>query len=676
MNLTDITDAYEELYDKFGVVRNCTIICCADHGVAEEGVSAYPQTTTAQMVRNYLISGGAAANAFASFAYSELIVVDVGVNADISDLPNLVNRKIARGTNNITKGSAMTAEQAMESINIGIDIVKTAFEAGYNCFLPGEMGIANTTSSAAIVSALLKIPPEKVTGRGTNISDERFAHKIEVVQKALAVNKKKYSYKRDPKLKALEVLEALGGFEIGCMVGIVIGAWKADSIVIIDGFNTAAAALIACSLVPECRENIIASQLAREQGQKYVLEALGLTPMLNLDLALGEAIGSSIAARILYKLNESLNSSDDYDEGYYDDENDDDDEEEEEFDFNFNFDLDEEDDDDDYDVEVNIYDGTGDRRFSVISEDNNFSVEFKEMDDNSISVTDRTFNFYLNTMPRIDKSSMERCKNKMDNLSKPYGSLGLLEEIAIQIAGISTDELPSSRLKTNLICFTDKVDEANEFKAICEDEVEENTNNLLCDIYDIAEAFNIDLTFAVIHDEEDTTTVFDFGRMTAEDVSFKVPIIGVAIISDIVNNEDLSVEFREQLLTKDGKLKYKADEFLRYIPKHRRNLVSAVIGAIIAAAHNSSLVIADAGAVDIIARYIEQLCPAVQPYILHASRLTVNDEGGDDDELDSEALCIAVEIVRASLHALNEMKTFKDTGVDTAIDGLGSIHQN
>ena len=677
MNLTDITDTYNEVYDRFGVMRNCTIICCADHGVAEENVSAYPQSTTAQMVKNYLVSCGAAANAFASFAYSELIVVDVGVNADLSDLPDLVNRKIAKGTNNITKGAAMTLDQAMQSIEIGIDIVKTAFEAGYNCFLPGEMGIANTTSSAAIVSALLKVSPEEVTGRGTNISDERYKHKIEVVKKALEVNKKKYFYKRDPKRKAIEVLAALGGFEIGCMTGIIIAAWKADALVIIDGFNTAAAALVACSIVPECRKNIIASHVAREQGQRYVLSALDLNPMLNLDLALGEAIGSSIVAQILYKMNESLNDpdyADHYDDGDYENEEDDDDEDDEEFDFNFGFDDD--DDDEDYDVEVNIYDGTGDQRFSTANEDSFFTVEFKSMTGENISVTDRTFNFYLNTMPRLDKYSMERCKDHIANLSKPYGSLGVLEEIAIQTAGISTDELPNSNLNINLICFTDKADEAEEFKEQYENDEEFDDDNPLRDIYDSAEVFNIDLTFAIIKNDEDTTTVFDFGRMTAEDLSFKVPIIGIALVNDVVRGEDITSEFEEQLLTKDFKLKYKADEFLRYVPKHRRNLVSAVIGAIIAAAHNSSLVIVDTGAVEIIAKYIEQLCPAVKPYILHAGKLIISDSEGLDDELDGEAVCIAAEVVRAALHALNEMKTFRDTGVDTAIDGLGSIHQN
>ena len=147
MNLTDITGIYEQIDNP---IRKCTIICCADHGVAEENVSAYPKETTVQMIKNYVNTRGAAANAFSDFVKSELIIVDVGVDADISDLQNVVHRKIARGTNNITKEPAMTMEQAFKAIEIGTNIVMTAFEAGYNCFLPGEMGIANTTVAAAM----------------------------------------------------------------------------------------------------------------------------------------------------------------------------------------------------------------------------------------------------------------------------------------------------------------------------------------------------------------------------------------------------------------------------------------------------------------------------------------------------------------------------------------------
>ncbi|MBQ6758187.1 MAG: nicotinate-nucleotide--dimethylbenzimidazole phosphoribosyltransferase, partial [Selenomonadaceae bacterium] len=169
-----------ELYRSVGKSKKCTFIFCADHGVAKENVSAYPQTTTADMVRNYLVEDGAAANAFAKFAYSELYVVDVGVDADIADLPGLVDRKISRGTKNIAEEPAMTFEQAMQSVRIGKTLAEEAIAAGCNCFLIGEMGIGNTTAAAAMTAAYLNLPPEKVTGRGSNIDDEKFAHKVEI----------------------------------------------------------------------------------------------------------------------------------------------------------------------------------------------------------------------------------------------------------------------------------------------------------------------------------------------------------------------------------------------------------------------------------------------------------------------------------------------------------------
>ena len=675
MNLTEIVNTYEEIYKTFGGIRNCTIICCADHGVAAENVSAYPKATTAQMVKNYLISQGAAANAFADFAHSELIVVDVGVDADINDLPEIVNRKIARGTNNIAKGPAMTIEQAMEAIDIGVEIVKTTFEARYNCYLPGEMGIANTTSSAALAAMLLNLPVEEVTGRGTNISDERFKHKIEVVKRAVEINSKELIMSdREEKYQAIEILSKVGGFETACMVGIYIGAWQHHSLAIIDGFNSAIAALIACKIVPDCRSNMIASHIGREKGHKLILDELELQPMLNLNLAIGEAIGSSIVANILDKL------SDVYDEEIFDNvDNNDDDDEENDFNFDFNFDNDDDDDeedDDKFEIELNIYDTPGmDQRFQIRNDDDS-TIEFKYMGDENISVTDRTFNFYLNTMPRLDKSMMDRCQKLIDNLSKPYGSLGLLEEIAIQTAGISGEEIPSSHLKSTLICFTDKYDDVKEYENCIDNDEEPPFDNPLCNVVDTAESFDVDVIFGAINNAEDLATVFDFGRMIAEDISFKVPIVGIAIINDISHYEDITEELISTLLTDEGKLKYNADEFLKYVPKIRQNLVSGVIGAIISAVHNGSLIVVDSGAVDIIARYLEKLCPEVQQYILHASRLVVNDVDGDDDELDGEVVFIGIEIVYAALHALNEMKSFKDTGVDIAIDGAGSFYQS
>ncbi len=662
LNLTAVT----ELYESYDAIKKCTIICCADHGVAAENVSAYPKETTAQMVRNYLESEGAAANVFANFAHSDLLIVDVGVDADLRFLRGIVDRKIARGTNNIAEGAAMTRNQAERSIRIGMRIVDKISTAGYNCFLPGEMGIANTTASAAMASVLLQVDPERVTGRGTNISDERFRHKLEIVKRAIAVNKLKTKRARDP----IEVLAKVGGFELGCMAGIILGAHRHDALVILDGFNSSVAALIACLIEPDCRENLLASHIGREPGHELILDALQLMPLFQLDLALGEAIGSSILARVLDKL---TLMEDDY--AFNEDAVEDEVvlRAEDIPDMNIGTDGDEAD-DDDFEVELSIYNGSGlDLRFNSYDEDE-FSIEVKRMGRDHIAVTDRTFNFYLNTMPTLDHGAMERSQNQLDRLSKPCRSLGLLEEIAVQIAGISGEDLPSSHLKKNIICFTDKVQEAEEYDANI-DNPEWDAANPLLDMSDTTEDFNIPITFAVVKDGSEPSTAFDFGRAAAEDVSFKTPLLGLTLLNDVAAREDFNAELEELLLDFNGKLKYDADEFLKYVPPEKQCLVSAVIGAIVAAAHNSSLVIVDIGAVELIARYVEELCPMVRPYILHASRLVLPDPDGFDDELDGESICIAMEVIQAALEAANEMKTLEEAGVDNAVDGLGRITQ-
>ena len=647
-----------------GVINPCTLIFCADHGVSNENVSAYPKSTTSQMVRNYLESKGAAANAFASFSNSTLLVVDVGVDDDLSNVPGLLDRKIMRGTNNIVLGPAMSLEQATSAIDVGREITETLIKAGYNCLLPGEMGISNTTSSAAVTSMILDVPPELVTGRGTNISDERLAHKIDVVKQSIEINSKKLNKRFGRKKRALDILSKVGGLEIAAIVGVIFAARKNHSLVILDGFNTSVAALIACEIEPKCSECLVASHVGREKGHKLILNHLNLEPLLNLNLALGEAIGSSIIYRIFDNL--TFQSEEEVEDLFInskvdDDNNDDEDFVEDSSILNQLFD-----DDDEFDIELNIFDGAGnDQRYSENFEDDGFAVEFKKLDDSNISVTDRTFNFYLNTMPLLDKNAMQNAKSYIDNLSKPFNSLGLLEEIVIQVAGISSESQPSHSLKSNIICFTDNVNHAREFKNCYEEEEEVDLNNILFDTYSTAENFNIDLTVALLANVSDTATAFDFGRMTAEDISFKVPVIGIVIASNDVkdNIHDL---FEDTLLTPSGKLKFKPDEFLRHVPQSSRNLVSAVIGAIVSAAHNSSLIITDSGAVDIVARYLEQLCPTVTPYILHSSKLF--NDSNNLDALDSETACIAIEIVNAALHAINEMKSFKETGVNTAID--------
>ena len=207
--------------------QTSVVISCADHGVAAESVSAYPPETTLNMMCNYLIAHGGAANAAANYVNARLLIVDLGVNADTSAIPGLLHRSIARGTENMTKGPAMTRTQAVRAVETGIQIASDCAARGDHCILPGEMGISNTTSSAAISAAILGLPPEEVTGRGANISDERLQHKIDIVRRALAVNHP------DPR-DGIDVLAKVGGFELGCIAGIILGAAAHRMLVILE----------------------------------------------------------------------------------------------------------------------------------------------------------------------------------------------------------------------------------------------------------------------------------------------------------------------------------------------------------------------------------------------------------------------------------------------------------
>ena len=674
-------------------IKPCTIIACADHGVVSEAVSAYPKATTYQMLKNYVLDRGAAANVFSSFTGSALLAVDVGVdNEEVDSIDGVLHRKIASGTRNFTLGPAMTIEQASASINIGIDIVQTLARDGFNCFLPGEMGIGNTTSTAAITSLLLDLPPEVVTGRGSNISEERLAHKIEIIKKSLAANAGLGIYnpelEKSNKDKAFEALSKFGGFEIGTLTGIILGAWRSQSLVILDGFNNAAAALLAYFIEPACIESIIPSHISRENGHKFILDFLGLSPTLNLNLALGEAIGSSILLNILNNFSESPDEPsfnwDGFDDISYDDDHDDLDDDDindpyDDYDED-DLDNDEEDDDlefdsydhlfddDEFDIELNIFnDNSSDMRYNDDFTGPQFYVDFCKLDDSNISVTDRTFNFYMNTMPSLDSRAMSRAQAYIDSLTKPVSSLGVLEEIVVQIAGISSEPQPSFSLKSSLICFTDLSSPALDLKIACDDRETVDQNNPFFDIFKCSKNFDVPLVLAAVSADKDSSTAFDFGRMTAEDLSFKVPIIALTIKS-VPNSDDIDfrTELDNLLLNLDGSLKFNADDFLRHIPKNRRNLVSAVIGAVVAAAHNSSLVIVDSGPTDLIAKYIELLCPAISPYILHADKLFYHTKFESPDELEAHCALFAIDIVRAALFAIANMKTFKETGVSSS----------
>jgi len=272
--------------------RNCMVITAADHGVAKLGISAYPVETTLHMTANYLISKGGSANAFANFCGADMVVVDVGVAGEMSYVPGLLHRKIAYGTRDFTQGPAMTREQAVQAIETGIQIVNEQVKHGYTCFSLGEMGIGNTTSSAAIVATFTGLTPEQVTGRGTGISDSRMAVKINVVRRGLEKNQPNAE-------DGIDVLSKVGGFEIGALAGVVLGCAANRCGVVIDGLNTTAAALIANAIHPMSKEYMFASHLSGEPAHIIALRFLKLEACLDMGVRLGEAIGASMVMDML-----------------------------------------------------------------------------------------------------------------------------------------------------------------------------------------------------------------------------------------------------------------------------------------------------------------------------------------------------------------------------------------
>ncbi|MBU2700866.1 nicotinate-nucleotide--dimethylbenzimidazole phosphoribosyltransferase [Sporomusaceae bacterium BoRhaA] len=282
--------------------RNCMIIASADHGVAKQGISAYPVETTLHMTANYCISKGGSANAFANFCGAHLVVVDMGVAGDLSHVPGLLHKKIAYGTHDFTQGPAMTCEQALLAIETGIAIVNDYVQQGYTCFSLGEMGIGNTTASAAIVAAFTGLPADVVTGRGTGISDARLEVKRKIVRQALTVNQPDVT-------DGIDVLAKVGGFELGALAGVILGCAANRCAVIIDGLNTTAAALIASTLHPLVKDYLFASHLSTEPAHQIALQFLHLEACVDMGVRLGEAIGASIVVDMLTLAVKLLNHS-------------------------------------------------------------------------------------------------------------------------------------------------------------------------------------------------------------------------------------------------------------------------------------------------------------------------------------------------------------------------------
>ncbi|MFC2040119.1 nicotinate-nucleotide--dimethylbenzimidazole phosphoribosyltransferase [Chloroflexota bacterium] len=268
------------------ISNKAVITMAGDHGVLAERIGNWPQEVTRQMVINF-ISGGAGINVISRQIGAKVLVVDMGVAGNIPANKGLISKKIGRGTANMAAGPAMTLADATASVEAGIDVVYEAAKDGLDIIGTGDMGIGNTTPSAAITAVVTGQDVAVVTGRGTGLSDEQLTHKIGVIRKALEVNKPNSA-------DALDTLAKIGGYEIGGLAGVMIGAASLNIPIVIDGFISGVAALIACGIAPSTNDYLIASHLSVESGHKYVLEHLGLKPLLDLDLRLGEGTGAAM----------------------------------------------------------------------------------------------------------------------------------------------------------------------------------------------------------------------------------------------------------------------------------------------------------------------------------------------------------------------------------------------
>ena len=540
--------------------QTSVIIACADHGVAAESVSAYPPETTLNMMCNYLIARGGTANAAANYAGARLIVADLGVNADSTDIPGLRHHSIARGTANMTQSSAMTRAQAIQSIETGISLANDCADHGDRCILPGEMGISNTTSSAAIVAAFLGLHPEEVTGRGANISDTRLAHKVEIVRRALTVN-------RPNPHDGLDVLAKVGGFEFGCIAGLILGAAARHMLVILDGANTTAAALIAHALAPNCVHYLLASHSSlTEHSHPHALRHLGLMPILRLDIRLSEAAGSSIALRMLTQMLKVWEA----------------------------------------------IDTPAEKAIHLPPIGALCSPLPPQAEEANIA--------FLKTSPAPpNQSIMDALQYRLDNLAKPIHSLGFLERIAVQLAGTMGCKRPPLDTKAALLLIT-------------EEDIPADLTRIL---NALTEAASIPVHRLVVS----CGTASSVGTyQTAYEFAHTYPVL-------ILGTYEL------------GKS-----------PAVSHALTAALHGA----AMSGSLIIPGDARTDCIAREECAANAALHPYILHilSDMLTI-----DTNLIAGIAGIFGMDIVRAALHVLNDMKTFTETGVAVAIDGAGAGRQ-
>jgi len=271
-------------------INPAMIVFAADHGIADEGVSIAPSIVTQQMVTNFL-QGGAAINCFCRMQNLPLSVVDAGIKYPIEPHPaDLINQRIAAGTNNFSQEAAMSFDKAEKAINLGASLAKDFIQRGFNLLAFGEMGIGNSSSAAALLAAISKSPVEDCTGRGTGINDEQFNKKIKLIQRAL---------NRITDYSAMALLSELGGFEIAQICGAMLATAQAGKIILVDGFIASSAALLAVEINPAARDYMIFAHQSHEKGHQLLLQRLNAKPLLDLGLRLGEGTGAALAIPLL-----------------------------------------------------------------------------------------------------------------------------------------------------------------------------------------------------------------------------------------------------------------------------------------------------------------------------------------------------------------------------------------
>ena len=602
--------------------KKCTLICCADHGVAEMQVSAYPPETTAQMTANYLLAKGAVANALANFARSDLHVADLGIKAPLPPLPSLIDRKIAHGTKNSAKGAAMTREEALRSLAVGIRLAEDFTAEGCRCFLPGEMGISNTTASAAIAACLCRLTPEQATGRGTNISDERLKKKIEVVRQILAVNRPDAS-------DGIDVLQKVGGFELGCIAGLILGAARRRAVVILDGFNTGAAALIAEALAPAVTGYLLPSHLAAEPAHAAILKKLGLTPYMDMRFRLGEATGSSIVADFLDAAIETAKSL--------------------------------------FAEDAAASDGKGEHVWKRNAAAN--AAQAKDAQDEmkampyrflsksmSDDADDALDDLSLPSFPALDTIAMAACQKRIDSLAKPIYSLGRLEELAVRLAGVTGEARPPLGARRALLIFAAKEPSARRKRLISA----------------FAAHAEAPVTLALLDRDAPPAAAFSFGQKIARKLAADGSLLGLALAAET------DEKAREKAARYDEAFRPAKEgtailNLLQNLSPTLQREAAALLGALCAAAESRCLVLLDDPATESVAHLAETLAPTLKPYLLHVQ--------SDYLALALPASCgvaasLGMRLVDAALHMENDMKTFAETAVAVAADGPGKGRQS